>query len=83
MREIKANFVLGGHKAYGFAKVAAEKKVWPVSSLNEDESSLIWAKKAATVQGSVDAVLAEYGPKTTCGRICLTVLWLCRCRVVK
>ncbi|GFH63286.1 MAG: conserved hypothetical protein [Candidatus Desulfovibrio kirbyi] len=65
MREIKANFVLGGHKAYGFAKVAAEKKVWLVSSLNEDESSLIWAKKAATVQGAVDAVLAEYGPKAT------------------
>ncbi|MDR2819870.1 MAG: nickel-dependent lactate racemase [Desulfovibrio sp.] len=65
MREIKANFVLGGHKAYGFAKVAAEKEVYLVSTLTEDESSLIWAKKAATVQEAVDKLLAEYGPDAT------------------
>jgi nickel-dependent lactate racemase len=61
MREIKANFVLGGHKAYGFAKVSNEKEVYLVSSLTADQSSLIWAKKSASVQEAVDAVIAKYG----------------------
>ncbi|MDR2504162.1 MAG: nickel-dependent lactate racemase [Deltaproteobacteria bacterium] len=62
MREIKANFVLGGHKAYGFAKVAHEKDVLLVSSLNADESTLIWAKKIATVQEGVNMAAAKHGP---------------------
>ncbi|GHU89578.1 hypothetical protein AGMMS49925_00280 [Deltaproteobacteria bacterium] len=61
MRAIKADFVLGGHKAYGFAKVANEKEVYLVSSLTADESSFIWTKKIANVQAAVDAVIAKYG----------------------
>jgi nickel-dependent lactate racemase len=63
MREIKENFVLGGHKAYAFAKVAAEKEIYWISSLSEEDTALLWAKKAATVQEAVDAALVRHGPK--------------------
>ncbi|MDR1857294.1 MAG: nickel-dependent lactate racemase [Desulfovibrio sp.] len=65
MQEIKANFVLGGHKAYGFAKVANEKEVLWISSLDADETSLIWAKKVPTVQEAVDMALAKHGRNAT------------------
>jgi nickel-dependent lactate racemase len=61
MREIKADFVLGGHKAYGFAKVADEKEVLLVSSLDAEESSLIWARKISSVQEGVDMEAARHG----------------------
>jgi nickel-dependent lactate racemase len=61
MREIKSRFVLGAHKAYAYAKVASEKRVLLFSSLSAEESSLIWARKIASVQEGVDAALAEYG----------------------
>jgi nickel-dependent lactate racemase len=64
MREIKANFVLGGHKAYAFAKVASEKEISWISSLSAEDTALIWAKKAATVQEAVDAALAKHGPRS-------------------
>jgi nickel-dependent lactate racemase len=67
MREIKANFVLGGHKAYGFAKVADEKEVLLISSLSEDESSLIWAKKMPDVQTAVDLAFAKHGSGASWG----------------
>ncbi|MDR1777014.1 MAG: nickel-dependent lactate racemase [Desulfovibrio sp.] len=61
MRELKAHFVLGAHKAYAFAKVADEKEVYWISSLSEDESSLIWTKKSQTVQEAVDLAVAKHG----------------------
>ncbi|MDR3320041.1 MAG: nickel-dependent lactate racemase [Desulfovibrio sp.] len=60
-REIRANFVLGAHKAFAFAKVAAEKEVYWISALTTDETSLLWAKKAATLQEAVDAALEKHG----------------------
>jgi nickel-dependent lactate racemase len=65
MREVKANFVLGAHKAFAYAKVAAEKEIYWVSSLTADETSLIWAKKANSVQEAVDAALAKHGPASS------------------
>jgi nickel-dependent lactate racemase len=65
MREVKANFVLGAHKAFAFAKVAAEKEIHWISSLTADETSLIWAKKANSVQEAVDAALAKHGPASS------------------
>lgn len=62
MDEVKANFVMGGHKAYGFAKVAAEKEYWLVSSINEKDTKALFAKKAASVQEAVDAAAKLYGP---------------------
>jgi nickel-dependent lactate racemase len=65
MREVKANFVLGAHKAFAYAKVAAEKEIYWISSLTADETSLIWAKKANSVQEAVDAALAKHGPASS------------------
>jgi nickel-dependent lactate racemase len=62
MREIKSRFVLGAHKAYAYAKVAAEKEVLLFSSLNADESALIWTRKISSIQEGVDAALVKYGP---------------------
>lgn len=62
MEEIKRNFVLGGHKAYGYAKVAADKEVYLISALSAEDSALLWAKKADTVQEAVDAAYKKHGP---------------------
>ncbi|TXT42876.1 MAG: hypothetical protein FD137_2008 [Spirochaetes bacterium] len=62
MEEVKANFVMGGHKAYGFAKVAAEKKVIFVTSLSEKIVSSLFARKASTVEEAVKMALEDQGP---------------------
>ncbi|GHV53689.1 hypothetical protein FACS1894206_04860 [Deltaproteobacteria bacterium] len=62
MDEVKKNFVMGGHKAYGFAKVAAEKEYWLISSFDEENTRCLLAKKFATVQEAVDAAAKKYGP---------------------
>lgn len=62
MTEVKTNFVMGGHKAYGFAKVAAEKKVIFVSSMSEEEIATLFARKAATVQEALEMAYADQGP---------------------
>lgn len=61
MDEVKRNFVMGGHKAYGFAKVAAEKEYWLISDFNEKDTKCLFARKAATVQEAVDAALEKHG----------------------
>lgn len=50
MNDVKKNFVMGGHKAYGYAKVAAEKNIIMVTSLPEKVVTSCFAKKAATLQ---------------------------------
>ena len=61
MEEVKKNFVMGGHKAYGFAKVAAEKNYYLISAMSEKDTELLYAQKTATVQEAVDAAMAEHG----------------------
>ena len=61
MDAVKANFVIGGHKAYGFAKVAAEKKVIFVTSLSDEVVASLFARKAATVEEAVQMALKDQG----------------------
>lgn len=65
MDEIKRNFIMGGHKAYGFAKVAAEKEYWLISAFDARDTELLYAKKAATVQEAIDAAYRKHGPDAT------------------
>ena len=65
MEEIKCNFVLGGHKAYGYAKVGVNKEVWLISSLSEEDTALLWAKKPRSLQEAVDAAFQKHGPGST------------------
>jgi len=65
MEEVKANFVMGGHKAYGFAKVAAEKEYWLISMFSEKDTKALFAMKATTVQEAVDAAAKKHGPNAT------------------
>ena len=59
MHRIKANFVMGGHKAYGFAKVANRARITMVSSMNAADSKCIFADKADSIQEAFDAALRE------------------------
>jgi len=61
MEDIKAHFVMGGHKAYGFAKVAAEKNIIMVTSLSEKIVASCFAKKAATLQEALAMARAQQG----------------------
>lgn len=45
MREIRAHFVLGGHKAFAFAKVASEKKLVLVSSMNAEDTATLYGTR--------------------------------------
>jgi nickel-dependent lactate racemase len=65
MEELKKNFVMGGHKAYGFAKVAAEKEYFLISAMSREDTERLYAKKAATVQEAVDAAVARHGKNAT------------------
>ena len=58
MREIRAHFVLGGHKAFAFAKVASEKKLVLVSSMNAEDTATLYGTKAASVQEAFDQAVA-------------------------
>ncbi len=61
MDDIKAHFVMGGHKAYGFAKVAAEKNIIMVTSLSEKVVSSCFAKKATTLEEALEMARAQQG----------------------
>ncbi|MDR3074154.1 MAG: nickel-dependent lactate racemase [Deltaproteobacteria bacterium] len=65
MDEVKRNFVMGGHKAYGFAKVAAEKEYWLISAFSGKDTDRLFARKAASVQEAVDAAAKKHGPKAS------------------
>jgi len=58
MQKIRTNFIMGGHKAYGFAKVAAHKKFVLVSSLTKEDTEPLYATKAESLQAAFDAALA-------------------------
>ena len=60
MREIRAHFVLGGHKAFAFAKVASEKKLVLVSSMNAEDTATLYGTKAASVQEAFDQAVAAH-----------------------
>ncbi len=60
MREIRTHFVLGGHKAFAFAKVASEKKLVLVSSMNAEDTATLYGTKAASVQEAFDQAVAAH-----------------------
>ncbi len=62
MRNIRSEFELGGHKAYAIAKVAAEKNVTLVSDLTADETSMLFVRKADSLEKALGEVFAKYGP---------------------
>jgi nickel-dependent lactate racemase len=61
MRRIKADFVMGGHKAYGFAKVAAHKHFLLISSMSREDSELLFAAKARDIDEALGIAFARHG----------------------
>lgn len=76
MRQFKANFELGGHKAYAIAKVAARYNVALISRMSAPETELMFARKESGLQEAFNAALAEYGPNASVAVLphgCLTL----------
>ncbi len=61
MAEIKRKFAMGGHKAYGYAKVASAKRIFLISSLDDEDTKRLYAVKFASIQEAVDKASALYG----------------------
>lgn len=61
---IRTHFVMGGHKAYGYAKVARDKKVLLVSSLTEEVTQRLFATKLNDLQAFYDTSIAK-APETS------------------
>jgi len=66
VRRIKTNFKMGGHKAFGFAKVAAEKKVYMVTSMSEEQVKKLFAAKVSSVEEALRSIRADMGENWTC-----------------
>lgn len=58
MRRIRESFVIGGHKAYGFAKVADRATVRMITDMDAEAVRSLFAEKAGSVQEAFDAALA-------------------------
>jgi nickel-dependent lactate racemase len=56
---VKKNFVMGGHKAYGFARVAAHRKLTFVSSMCAGDLAKLFAEKGEDVQQIYDDFLRD------------------------
>jgi nickel-dependent lactate racemase len=54
---------MGGHKAYGFAKVAAEKRVIMVTALSESIVASCFAQKASSLSAAIEMAIAQQGPE--------------------
>ena len=65
MERIKTRFKMGGHKAFGIAKVAVKKKIYMVTSLDEREVQGLFATKAPSVEGALSAIRKERGEDLT------------------
>ncbi|RAK12745.1 nickel-dependent lactate racemase [Halanaerobium saccharolyticum] len=57
---IKKKFLIGGHKAFAISKVAAEKEIILISSLSQEQTENIFAKKKDTIQAAVDYLEEKY-----------------------
>jgi nickel-dependent lactate racemase len=60
VRRIKEKFVIGGHKAFAISKVATDKEVILISSLNKELTEKMFLKKMDTLQDAVDYVEKKY-----------------------
>jgi len=61
VRRIRTDFKMGGHKAFGFAKVAAEKTVYMVTSMGEAEVKKLFAVKVSSVEEALRLIEQERG----------------------
>lgn len=61
IRRIRQEFMIGGHKAFGIAKVAAEKTVYLVTSLDEAQVQKLFAVKVSSVEEAIERFEAEKG----------------------
>lgn len=59
MEKISRHFIMGGHKAYGFARVAAHKKLTFISSLTKENTGKLFADKSDNIQALYDAFLDD------------------------
>jgi nickel-dependent lactate racemase len=66
IERIKNQFVMGGHKAFGIAKVAKNKRILLVSSLNEDTTALLFSKKCFSLDEALSEVKKYYGDQFSC-----------------
>lgn len=60
LKEVPRHFVIGGHKAYGFARVAARAGLTFMTSLSEEDTRKLWAGKCTDVQKYYDDFIGEY-----------------------
>ena len=56
--QLRREFVIGGHKAFGFARLLDRARVVLVSSLPDELVSELWMTPAATVEEALDAYAA-------------------------
>ena len=61
VRRIRTDFKMGGHKAFGFAKVAAEKTVYMVTSMDGAEVKKLFAVKVPSVEDALRLIEHERG----------------------
>ena len=57
---------MGGHKAFGIAKVAAAKKIYLVTSMSGEMVRKLFAEKAASVEEALGRIEAERGAAFRC-----------------
>jgi nickel-dependent lactate racemase len=61
IERIKEKFLIGGHKAFAISKVAAEKEIILISSLSQEQTENIFAKKMDTIQEAVEYLKEKHG----------------------
>lgn len=61
VKRIRTDFMMGGHKAFGFAKVAAEKTVYMVTSMSEERVKKLFAVKVSSIQEALKRIKDEKG----------------------
>ncbi|MGI6789938.1 nickel-dependent lactate racemase [Aminivibrio sp.] len=61
VERIQTDFMMGGHKAFGIAKVAAEKTVYMVTSLDENLVKKLFFVKVPTIGEALRRIEAEKG----------------------
>lgn len=63
---IRREFRMGGHKAFGIAKVAAVKKIYMVTSMSGEMVRKLFAEKVASVEEALGRIEAERGKDFRC-----------------
>jgi|LDZT01.1.fsa_nt_gi nickel-dependent lactate racemase len=61
VERIKTDFMMGGHKAFGIAKVAAEKTIYLVTSLDEKMVKKLFAVKVSSIEEAIRKIEEENG----------------------